>query len=280
MSRLQIVHTTGFHYAGAVAASYNEARMLPQTSGPQLVLEARLNIEPHATVLTYQDYWGTKVSAFEVLAPHDRLQLTATSLVEVQEHPYKPGALDWAELTALAGRQVSIQQQLEQTDRTRPAAEVRDLARDLAEGVAPGEAAEQICRAVGSRVNYVPGATSVFTRAEDAWQAGAGVCQDMAHIAIGALRAVGIPARYVSGYLHPDTQAPVGTAVEGESHAWVEWFTGDWVGFDPTNAKPAGADHVVVGCGRDYDDVPPLRGVYAGPFAADQFVNVRITRVA
>lgn len=277
MSRLRIVHTTGFRYAGEVAASYNEARMLPQTSGPQLVLEAHLDIQPQASVLTYQDYWGTRVSAFELLAPHDHLTLTATSLVEVQERPRPAVELGWEEIAALADRQVSLMQQLEQTDRTRPDPEVVHLAREAAEGASPGVAAERICRALGERIDYVPGATSVHSRAVDAWRTGAGVCQDIAHIAIGALRAVGIPARYVSGYLHPDVDAPVGVPVVGESHAWVEWFTGDWVGFDPTNHKPAGSSHVVVGRGRDYDDVPPLRGVYAGPFAAEQFVSVEIT---
>jgi transglutaminase-like putative cysteine protease len=108
-----------------------------------------------------------------------------------------------------------------------------------------------------------------------------GVCQDITHLALGALRSVGIPARYVSGYLHPRPNAAIGETVGGESHAWVEWFCGDdWRGFDPTNGIDIGDRHVLVGRGRDYNDVPPLRGVYAGPFGSTLFVTVEITREA
>ena len=93
------------------------------------------------------------------------------------------------------------------------------------------------------------------------------------------LRSRGIPARYVSGYLHPQPQAAIGTAVKGQSHAWVEWWCGDWIGYDPTNRKPVGRQHVVIGRGRDYDDVAPLKGVYHGAPASHLGVTVEITRV-
>lgn len=276
MSRLRIVHQTGFRYGGDVTASYNEARMLPQTSGHQLVLYSNLSITPHANMQTYRDYWGTKVSAFELLGKHDSLTLRAESLVEVQDHSYERGTLGWAEIADLARHQVSLMEQIEQTPRTAPPVEVIELARTLAAGKTPHDAAEAISLAIGDRIRYVQGSTSVFTTAKDSWMAHAGVCQDIAHITIGALRSVGIPARYVSGYLHPDDDAGVGEMVAGESHAWVEWFTGAWVGFDPTNSKPAGGKHVVVGRGRDYTDVPPLKGVYAGPYSSELFVTVEV----
>ena len=100
------------------------------------------------------------------------------------------------------------------------------------------------------------------------------------HLALGALRSVGIPARYVSGYLHPDASGEIGRTVTGESHAWVEWWAGEWTGYDPTNRVPAGEQHVVLGRGRCYDDVPPLRGIYAGRQTQDLVVEVRITREA
>ena len=92
----------------------------------------------------------------------------------------------------------------------------------------------------------------MHTPAADAWEVRSGVCQDFAHLATGALRAIGIPARYVSGYLHPKRDAEIGEKVRGESHAWVEWWTGDWFGFDPTNDREVGDHHVVVGRGREY----------------------------
>jgi transglutaminase-like putative cysteine protease len=81
----------------------------------------------------------------------------------------------------------------------------------------------------------------------------------------------------VSGYLHPQPDAEVGVPVTGESHAWVEWFSGGWQGFDPTNNAEIGDRHVLVGRGRDYNDIPPLRGVYAGPFKSNLHVKVTIT---
>jgi transglutaminase-like putative cysteine protease len=124
------------------------------------------------------------------------------------------------------------------------------------------------------------GVTGVHTTAAEAWAGRRGVCQDIAHLSLGALRSVGIPARYVSGYLHPLPDAAIGQTVAGESHAWVEWFCGTWRGFDPTNLIDIGDRHVAVGHGRDYNDVAPLRGVYTGSYGAQLYVKVEITREA
>ena len=127
-------------------------------------------------------------------------------------------------------------------------------------------------------MEYVSGVTAVSSTAAEAWESRKGVCQDIAHVAVGALRAAGLPARYVSGYLHPRADAPIGETVVGESHAWVEWFSGRWHGYDPTNQLEIGDRHVRVGHGRDYTDVAPLRGVYAGAAGSELFVSVSITR--
>lgn len=279
MNRLRITHTTGFHYGGEVTASYNEARMLPASSGNQLVLYANLEILPISASHGYVDYWGSRVSSFEILTPHRELALTATSLVEVAARPHPAHDLSWEELAVLAERATEFVEQRGQTRRTDPPAEVAALAREVADGVAnPCEAALAICIAIGKSVEYMQGVTGVHTTAAEAWEHRKGVCQDIAHLAIGALRSVGIPARYVSGYLHPRPDARIGETVTGESHAWVEWYCGEWRGYDPTNLIDIGDRHVTVGRGRDYYDVPPLRGVYAGPFKSQLFVKVEITR--
>jgi transglutaminase-like putative cysteine protease len=113
----------------------------------------------------------------------------------------------------------------------------------------------------------------------EAWSERKGVCQDLAHLTVGAVRSLGVPARYVSGYLH-DRDAPLGQAVTGESHAWVQWWDGEWTSFDPTNGRPAGPEHIVVARGRDYWDVPPHKGVYAGPPATSLGVEVEVARIA
>jgi transglutaminase-like putative cysteine protease len=120
----------------------------------------------------------------------------------------------------------------------------------------------------------------VHSSAVDAWQAGEGVCQDYAHLTLAMLRAVGVPARYVSGYLHTKPDAAVGETVVGESHAWIEAWTGGWWGFDPTNDLPIGHRHVWVATGRDYGDVSPLKGTYSGGAATAIEVTVDMTRLA
>jgi len=281
VSRIRIVHRTGFSYVEPATASYNEARMLPHSGGEQFVLQAGLDIRPGATQHSYLDYWGTRVSTFEVLTPHRELSVTATSLVEVRPALARRGELTWEELAAAATSTVGLIEASTLSKATEPPAEVAALAADIAaEGAPVGETALEICRAVGSGMEYMRGVTGVHSTAGEAWAERKGVCQDIAHVALGALRSVGIPARYVSGYLHPDASAAVGDTVIGESHAWVEWFAGDWRGYDPTNLAEVGDLHVLVGRGRDYSDVPPLRGVYAGPGASELFVSVEITRVS
>jgi transglutaminase-like putative cysteine protease len=133
---------------------------------------------------------------------------------------------------------------------------------------------------VRERVAYVKGATLVSSTAQEVWEQRQGVCQDLTHVTIALLRSVGIPARYVSGYLHSNEGAGIGEKVVGESHAWVEYFSGDWVGVDPTNGGVIGLHHVVVAKGREYGDVPPLKGIYHGDPSSALGVVVEITRVA
>ena len=169
---------------------------------------------------------------------------------------------------------------LTDTSRTNVDSELSARAAELADGARPRAAARAIADWVRDNVAYVPGSTGVQTSAQEAWDLRKGVCQDIAHLTVALLRTTGIPARYVSGYLHPRADAQVGETVEGQSHAWVEWWCGDWTGFDPTNGVPVGPRHVVVARGRDYDDVPPLRGVYHGAPSKHLGVTVEITRLA
>ncbi|WP_345752624.1 transglutaminase family protein [Microbacterium rhizophilus] len=281
MKRLRIEHETGFDYAGRVAASYNEARMLPGTTESQFVLSSSLDIHPPAAVNSYVDYFGTRVTSFDVQSTHDELRIVSRSLVEVRPRPIEHADITWERLARDATRSIDTVEMMVQTNRTRPHPEVAEIARAIADAHEnPSEAAHAIATAIGDAVEYMPGVTGVHSTAAEAWEARKGVCQDIAHIALGALRSVGIPARYVSGYLHPRPSAEVGEPVRGESHAWIEWWASDWQACDPTNGIEIGDRHVLVGRGRDYNDVPPLRGVYAGPFKSELYVTVTITREA
>jgi len=281
MKRLRIVHTTAISYDGEVSTSYNEARMLPVGTERQLVLSAQLDVRPAAHQASYLDYWGTRVTAFDVLSPHREITIAATSLVEVSAGSGLAGLEDvgWQAVRDRAAGSMTAAEHSGQTRRTEPTEEILELAAEaVAVTTTPDEAALEICHRVGSAMEYLQGVTGVHSTAAEAWAERRGVCQDIAHVAVGALRGVGIPARYVSGYMHPQLEPEVGTAVRGESHAWVEWLTGGWRSFDPTNLCPVGDRHVLVARGRDYDDVAPFRGVYAGPDASRMEVTVEITR--
>lgn len=281
MKRLRIEHTTGFAYQGDVGASYNEARMLPSSTDSQFVLTSQLDIDPATSINQYVDYFGTRVAAFDVLAPHAALTITARSLVEVRPRPLEVPETSWDKLARAVERSVSTVEMLIQSPRTSPHPEVAEIATAVAsQHDDPGRAALALAQALGEAVEYVHGFTEVHSTASEAWVERKGVCQDITHITLGALRHIGIPARYASGYLHPNANAEIGAAVAGESHAWVEWFTGSWQGFDPTNGSEIGDRHVLVGRGRDYGDVPPLRGVYAGPHNGQLHVKVVVTREA
>jgi transglutaminase-like putative cysteine protease len=124
------------------------------------------------------------------------------------------------------------------------------------------------------------GSTGVRTDAQEAWDQGQGVCQDIAHVTVALLRAAGLPARYVSGYLHSDPAAEPGQTAVGESHAWVEYWAGSWRALDPTSGASVRERHVVVARGRDYADIPPLKGSYHGAPTSALDVTVEVTRLA
>jgi len=279
MSRLSVVHTTEFAYGGPVRASYNEARMTPLSGRGQTVLSSSLAIDPLTWRYDYRDYWGSAVTMFEVLMPHQSLLITASAQVEVSPVPWPRSPAAWDTVTG-SRVQDTLAEFLADSPATQAPAEVAALAADLVGGRSPHEAAQSICGALYDAVEYVPGATAVHSAAAVAWEERKGVCQDMAQLSVGALRSVGIPARYVSGYLHPRQSAEVGEVVTGESHAWVEWWVGQWVPFDPTNHVPVEESHVVLGRGREYRDVAPLRGIYAGSGTDGLEVQVRISREA
>jgi transglutaminase-like putative cysteine protease len=278
--QLRIVHTTEFQYDGKAVASYNQARLTPQTMPGQIVVHSRLQVSPAPWTYDYRDYFGNEVTAFEVLDPHESMTVSATSTVHTQRGPAPMPALGWEDLAApdVADRWTEY---LGLPPIVAPpedlAARVRAVAVDA---VLPGEAAREVCALVNREVEYQTGATEVETHASAAWEQRAGVCQDMAHLVIGGLRTLGIPARYVSGYLHPKETAPIGETFAGESHAWVEWWDDGWHGFDPTNGREPGDRWVVVATGRDYSDVKPLSGIYSGAATSSMSVQVDVTRLA
>lgn len=277
--QLRVVHRTGFTYEGGVAASYNEARMTPVTSPEQVVLHSRIEVAPTPWVYEYRDYWGAQVTSFEVHDLHHDLTVTATSTVDVSHPEVVPHGMSWAELASDDVRETHCEL-LDPSPRTAPAEDLRARAAELrARCDLPTDFAHAVCDLVYGEVRYVTGSTEVHTLAADSWESREGVCQDLAHLCLGVLREAGVPARYVSGYLHPSKDPEVGVPVHGESHAWIEWWDGAWVGFDPTNDTPPDDRYVTVARGRDYTDVAPLVGIFSGGVASEMFVDLEVTRL-
>lgn len=279
MRRLRIRHVTRVSYAQAAVSSHNEVRMTPLTLPGQTTLDSRVTISPTATTWSYWDYWGTQVTGFDLMDPHADLTITASSLVETQAPDPLPQPPSWPEVAAHTARSRLLEFAGE-TPRTTLPAELVEQARDAAGGLDPHETAATVSALVADRVSYLPGSTGVTTSAAEAWEQGAGVCQDIAHVTLALLRGLGLPTRYVSGYLHPERESELHRPVAGQSHAWVEYWAGDWCGYDPTNRTRADESHVVVGRGRDYDDVTPHKGVYRGVAGGLPDVTVEFTRVA
>ncbi len=276
----RIVHTTEFAYDGLAAASYNQARMSPVTTPEQIVLHARLDVSPKPWTSGYRDYFGTEVIAFEVVDPHDAMTVVATSTVRVDRRPPRPATTPWEEYAerAVADRWTEY---LTLPELVAPPPDLAERVRALAASAGlPGDAAREVCRLISAEIDFLPGSTDVGTPAAEAWAQRAGVCQDMVHLAIGGLRSLGIPARYVSGYVHPVAEPVVGETVEGDSRAWLEWWDDGWQAFDPCADCVPDDRYVSVAAGRDYADVRPISGIYSGAETSEMTVSVAMTRLA
>jgi transglutaminase-like putative cysteine protease len=278
--RLGIRHQTGFRYSADVSASYNEARLTPPDTTRQLVLEHLIEVTPATNLRRYRDYWGTWVHAFDLHRRHRELSVSGQSVVETGI--VRGGSEESASWADLADDAVTDRwcEYLDPTDYTAFDADVRHVAEQWRGLPTPEDALEAATAWVQAEMTYETGSTTVHTTAAEALRQRRGVCQDFAHLELALLRWIGIPARYTSGYLHPQEDAAIGETIAGESHAWIEAWIGDWVARDPTSGSNVAQRHVVVGHGRDYADVPPLKGIYHGGDAQDLAVTVELTRVA
>ena len=169
---------------------------------------------------------------------------------------------------------------LSPTDYTPDSKRIARVGQRIAKYHDPREAVTAAANWVHSELDYVPGTTGVHSSGLDAHREGKGVCQDFAHLTLILLRSMGIPSRYVSGYLHPNKKAKIDDTIDGQSHAWVQAWTGGWWNYDPTNDADINEQYISVGVGRDYSDVSPLKGIYSGEGSTDLDVVVEITRLA
>jgi transglutaminase-like putative cysteine protease len=279
MWRMRVVHTTGYAYPSPVTASYNEVRLTPRSNTRQNVILNRVETIPATRSYRYIDYWGTAVTAFDLHAPHTKLTVSSSSVVETERPEPASTRATWTDLQSVAVID-RFDEVLRPTEYTPASERVTAVGKRIIKNNEPREAVVAAARWARSELDYLPGTTGVHSSGLDALEKGKGVCQDFAHLTLMVLRGMGIPARYVSGYLHPKRDAKVGKTVDGRSHAWVQAWTGGWWNYDPTNDTDITEQYISVGVGRDYRDVSPLKGVYSGKGATDLDVIVEITRLA
>jgi len=279
MWRLRVVHDTGYAYQSPVTASYNEARLTPKSDPRQNVILNRVETVPATRSYRYVDYWGTTVTAFDLHAPHTELTVSSSSVVETDEPERVSADLPWAELQTEAVVD-QFYEVLTATPYTPVSRRVAAVGRRIAKYNEPADAVVAAANWARTELQYVPGSTGVHSSGLDALREGKGVCQDFAHLSLMVLRSMGIPARYVSGYALPKGDAAVGKTVDGQSHAWIQAWTGAWWDFDPANDTGIDQHYISVGVGRDYADVTPLKGIYSGGGSTDLDVTVETTRLA
>lgn len=278
--RYRIVHRTTMRYEGEVSTSHNELRMIPVNEPGQATLEARVRVRPLTWSNVYEDHWGTQVMAMEAQTPHDVLEIEAMSMVERSEAPGEAEDSGWSAVRA-QDAQDRLSEFLAQTSRTAPPREVAELAARVADEPTPRAAAFALAGWVHEALVHEPGITGWQATAAEVWEQRRGVCQDFAHITLGGLRSIGIPARYVSGYVTDDVaELERGRTASAQNHAWIELWDGAWHPLDPTNPGSVGLDHVVLGRGRDYDDVSPFRGMFVGPPLEELELEITFTRLS
>jgi len=291
MMQYRVRHTTQYRYSEMVPLCHNEVHLLPRNLSRQRCIDAWLQISPPPTVHhERKDFFGNRVVYFSIEEPHTTLEVTAQSELELL--PMPPPDLE----TTVAWEvvQTSLRQET-----NRGALEARQFLLDSPFITAPMPFAEyaqasfvagrpllsavqDLMRRIHSEFTYDPQFTTVATPVSEVFAHQRGVCQDFAHFAIACLRALGLAARYVSGYLEtlPPKDQPklVGTTA---SHAWVSVYCPElgWVDFDPTNNLMPSNQHIVVAWGRDYSDVTPVKGTIFGGVEHELQVEVEVKKI-
>jgi transglutaminase-like putative cysteine protease len=280
----QIRFRTEYVYDAPVTDNLNALRVRPATTSGQRCDEFTVRIDPEARVGRHSDYFGTEVLEFGIVRPHKRLTIDVRARVVTAEPPDPPD-VPWPALATDAYAEAAGEFLLPALDE--PRAELLEELCAAARAATPLATLQGLCDLIPDRYEYRKGATYVGSTVEEFMRAGAGVCQDYVHLALILLRRNGIAARYVSGYLWAAPADEGDDSVEVETHAWLEaLLPGEngrgepvWVGADPTNRRLAGERHVKIGHGRNYGDVPPVRGVYQGGATSKLDASVSMTRL-
>jgi transglutaminase-like putative cysteine protease len=281
--RYAITHLTRFRYEGRASESVMEVRMRPATTDRQRCLHFSIDVHPRARVFDYRDHYGNHVHHFDIPRRHSELSITTRSQVEMETAtpPAMTLALDaWDEVDewARSGTHWEFRQPSRFAAWTDALLAYESSTQAAARTQDPLDTTLSVMAAINGQFEYAPNSTRVDSPIDEVLTTRRGVCQDFTHVMIAVLRRLGLPSRYVSGYLAPaavreSEHAPIAT------HAWLEVCLPrlGWLGFDPTHNITVGVRHVRVAAGRDYADVPPTRGVFKGGAASSLTVAVEVT---
>lgn len=266
MPEYRIKHITRYTYPAAVIDSANQVMLFPISDEQQVVKKHELIISHLPDVEIFTDYFGNKNGIFSVIKPHSELSILSNIEVETKEVQLPandvPSATQWENLAVIREQFPYMDFMLQENFDVHN--EVEEVVKSvMKESTTPLKAAEQMSSFVFNTFEYKKGITSIETKVDEIWQLKAGVCQDFAHILLVMLRLVGIPARYVSGYICPKNHELRG---EGATHAWVEAYIPfyGWLGLDPTNNCIVSDRHVRLAIGRSFTDCTPVKGTYKG----------------
>lgn len=274
-----IIHDTIFHYDNPVSESIMEVRLHPRDDERQRCQRFALTLTPKATIHHFVDALGNHVHHFNIPNQLISLIVRAEAIIEVWAPPTLPDTLaltDWDLLRARA--HTPLLDMLLPSKFTTPSAALQAFMDEhhINHDLDPLTTVRHVAQTLYNTITYSPQATTVDSTIDEVLDHRQGVCQDISHLMIAICRRLGIPSRYVSGYLY-HRRSDQDRSQSDATHAWLEvWLPGlDWVGIDPTNNIWANERHICVALGRDYADVPPTRGVYRGP--AHEHLEVAVT---
>ena len=262
---LKIIHQTELSYTDPISETVMELRMAPRQEQDQHRLSFTLALGPAASVASYFDWLGNTVHIFTIQPFHQSVRISATSVVETDRPRKEPERFRDTWPLAPDAFDYTLYDYLQFGGPVVDSPELRQLTNVLApeQGTSLGELALRMLHLIDDKFVYKKGITTSASPITDILTTGGGVCQDFTHLMLGMARAMKIPARYVSGIVHPDANRFRGFT---QTHAWCELLfpSAGWIGFDPTNRCVVGGNFVKVAVGRDYRDVPPSKGQYTG----------------
>lgn len=276
MPVFNIHHVTRYEYDRPVKESVNEIRIYPLSCPDQETLYHQVNITNHPDILLVNDYWGNQMGMFNLLPSHKELVIESKLIVRtLGQSALRPNSeADFESLKKeITGNLFLLELALETET------ELREKINGIvSEFYAPGLPVAVVVERCGNYIfknfSYIKGITNIETTVREIIELRSGVCQDFAHVMLELLRSLGIPSRYVSGYICPNKNGMRG---EGATHAWVEaWIPGaGWVGIDPTNNVWVTNHHVKLAVGRNFNDCSPIKGTFKGP--ARQSLSVYVS---